>query len=70
MADEIDSVSSKEDDIKNRNIEQIRKAAKTREVEVKGACLFCDEPLPVDRRWCDSDCRDAWEKEKGVDRRY
>lgn len=28
-----------------------------------GACLWCEAPLPAGRRWCDADCRDAWERE-------
>lgn len=26
-----------------------------------GECLWCGEPLPDGRRWCDAECRDAWE---------
>lgn len=26
-----------------------------------GACLWCEEPLPDGRRWCDAACRNAWE---------
>jgi hypothetical protein len=26
-----------------------------------GRCLFCDEILDDENRWCDSGCRDAWE---------
>ncbi len=26
-----------------------------------GACLWCEAPLPAQRRWCDADCRDAWQ---------
>jgi hypothetical protein len=26
-----------------------------------GRCLFCDEILDDESRWCDSGCRDAWE---------
>ena len=26
-----------------------------------GRCLWCDEPLSGDRRWCDTECRDEWE---------
>ncbi|MDR3088105.1 MAG: hypothetical protein LBU45_09210 [Azoarcus sp.] len=33
-----------------------------------GRCLWCDEPLEDGRRWCDSDCRDDWERAKGVTR--
>ena len=28
-----------------------------------GACLYCDEALALPKRWCDSDCRDAFEKQ-------
>lgn len=28
-----------------------------------GYCLMCYEPLEGDRRWCDAECRDYWEKE-------
>lgn len=27
-----------------------------------GQCLECGELVAIPRRWCDSDCRDAWEK--------
>lgn len=30
-------------------------------VHATGACLDCDAPLDDVRRWCDADCRDAWE---------
>ena len=38
-----------------------------------GRCLWCEAPLApfapphhaVPRRWCDADCRDAWEHWRG-----
>ena len=30
--------------------------------EATGFCLNCGEPLPPGQRWCDSDCRDDWER--------
>ncbi len=30
-----------------------------------GKCLFCEEPVDAPRRWCDNDCRDGWERERG-----
>lgn len=30
-----------------------------------GFCLYCEEDVPPSRRWCDTDCRDAWEKYRG-----
>ncbi len=29
-----------------------------------GACLSCGEPLPDGLRWCDAECRDAWQSEQ------
>jgi hypothetical protein len=30
-----------------------------------GRCLFCDELVPDDHRWCqDSNCMDLWERER------
>ena len=26
-----------------------------------GFCYNCDEPLPNERKFCDSDCRDDWQ---------
>jgi hypothetical protein len=30
-----------------------------------GTCLFCEEKIEPHRRWCDSWCRDQWERENG-----
>lgn len=27
-----------------------------------GFCLNCDEPLSFPERWCDSDCREDWDR--------
>lgn len=27
-----------------------------------GACLYCGEALTGNRRWCDQDCRDDWQR--------
>lgn len=29
-----------------------------------GRCLYCDEQVAEEARWCDSVCRDEWEKER------
>lgn len=36
------------------------------EAEPTGYCLFCGEPLTDNKRWCDADCRDMWEKEQNA----
>lgn len=43
--------------------ERFRSQRHRKEVEETGYCLFCGEPLPRGRRWCNADCRDNWEKE-------
>lgn len=40
------------------------------EVDSTGVCLYCTEELTDGRRWCDADCRNAWQvKNRGI-RRY
>lgn len=29
-----------------------------------GRCLYCDEIVGDDQRWCDSGCRDEWMRER------
>lgn len=31
-----------------------------------GRCLFCDEVLGDEQRWCDSFCQTRWHKERGL----
>ena len=56
-------------DIASENEELARdKALKFRKPEgpkPTGKCLWCDEPLEGDRRWCDKDCLDRWERVNG-----
>lgn len=33
-----------------------------------GACNYCGEPLPDHMRFCDADCRDAWDHEQRIRR--
>lgn len=32
--------------------------------EGPGLCLYCLDICPDRRRWCNAECRDAWEKER------
>lgn len=36
--------------------------------QATGACLFCGEPAPHGRRWCNTDCRDDWERQQRAQR--
>ncbi|MDP2786625.1 MAG: hypothetical protein Q8O79_00900 [Pseudomonadota bacterium] len=31
-----------------------------------GCCLFCDTPLGIGLRWCNADCRNAWQHEQDL----
>lgn len=33
-----------------------------------GVCLYCAETLPAPMRFCDADCRDAWDHERRLKR--
>ena len=35
-----------------------------KEAEATGSCLNCFEPLPIPKRWCDSDCQHDWIRRK------
>lgn len=43
---------------------QLEEALQHREPELtaKGQCYNCNEPLPHNKKFCDADCRDDWEK--------
>lgn len=37
--------------------------------KVGGTCLFCEEKIAPERRWCDHDCARLWEEEEDMRRR-
>ena len=53
------------------NVALYRSRKNTPEIQPIGRCLYCDEPFIAEddrdiskRRWCDAECRDAWEEEQ------
>lgn len=38
--------------------------ARTADAVYIGQCLHCQAFTPKGVRWCDADCRDAWERER------
>jgi hypothetical protein len=62
MADEIDVANGYADEERERASALIRAKAAKLEVEETGFCLSCEKKTPKGRRWCNSDCRDDWEK--------
>lgn len=55
-------------DIAQRNIDFLVTIATHPDVHdeapATGYCLYCGEPLERGRRWCNAECRDAWELEQ------
>lgn len=37
--------------------------SQTRGIRAVGVCLYCGEELPAPMRFCDADCRDAYDHE-------
>lgn len=37
---------------------------KTEGAIATGKCLWCEEEVPHDHRWCGSECRDEWQAEQ------
>ena len=44
------------------HLANLEKSHKPEAPKACGFCLFCEAPLHNESRWCDSDCRDDWEK--------
>lgn len=60
MADEIDRAAEQEQVLRDSAIYSARQVRNI--ILSTGKCLQCDTKVDGDRRWCNSDCRDDWEK--------
>ncbi len=64
MADDVDFAQEK---IELGLADAIRHArAPLRRIVATGRCLWCDEMLGDEVRWCGVACRNAWQKQTGV----
>ena len=57
MSDDIDRAQREVDRLHAEAL-RVRKASGP---VATGRCLYCDEILDDEQRWCDSGCRDAWQ---------
>ena len=66
MADEADIGNENAEDFREYNQNEIARLAGVLETTAKGYCLNigCGEPLDGDKRWCNAECRDLWERDK------
>lgn len=60
-ADIIDQASHLEEMERQHQLNRVRESA-ANTIKATGNCLNCDEPLDDNRRWCDADCRDDWQR--------
>lgn len=60
MTDEIDRANDVADVLRSAALRQ-RKMVPS--VVATGRCLNCHTDIKRDRRWCNAECRDTWEKE-------
>ena len=64
MSDIIDNANDLVELTDSLAVKAIRENLKP-EAEFTGECLWCgEEDLPHPKRWCDTDCRDLWEKDR------
>lgn len=66
MADEADLGNQQAELNQERSIRYAQLQASKLEVEPKGSCLYCGERYEENsnQRWCDSFCRDLYEKQR------
>lgn len=60
MADEADLAALQEQVLRDSAIYSARQVKNI--IFSTGKCLQCDAEVDGERRWCNSDCRDDWEK--------
>lgn len=64
MSDEVDRAQIETD----RNLERAVRSRRPEGPVPNGRCHFCDEIVHDGARWCDADCRDAWQDLPGRNR--
>lgn len=67
MMDIYDQATFREEQERERSIAAARK--NNQALQSKGACHWCDEVVDADKRFCDSDCRDMWQRQESARKR-
>lgn len=63
MSDIIDRANDLIEAFEELSLRAARGKAAIADASCTGECLYCGESVPVPARWCDGECRDAWEFE-------
>ena len=67
MTDVSDQATNREEQERERCINAARR--QNRAMQPTGACYWCDEVVNGEKRFCDSDCRDMWQKQDAARKR-
>lgn len=69
MTDIIDMASDREQLDRENALRATRRAAEREKLPDTGQCHYCGEETPQGFRFCDSDCRDGWQREQAAKER-
>jgi len=67
MTDVSDQATNREEQERERCINAARR--QNQALQPTGACHWCDEVVDGEKRFCDSDCRDMWQKQDAARKR-
>lgn len=69
MSDETDKASEREELERETGIRAASQAARGLFLPAVGACYYCGEDVAPGARFCDTDCRDGWQREQAAKQR-
>lgn len=63
-ADILDQAAELTDFMRDKQVDAIRQAAQVEISNPTALCFWCNSETDLTRRWCDSTCRDNWERDE------
>lgn len=67
MTDVSDQATNREEQERERCINAVSR--QNQALQPTGSCYWCEEAVEGERRFCDSDCRDMWQKQDAARKR-
>lgn len=67
MTDVSDQATFREEQERERSIAAARR--NNQSLPPTGACHWCDEVVDGEKRFCDADCRDGWQRQESARKR-
>lgn len=69
MSDDTDLATEREEMDRANALRAARRAAERDKLPDVGQCHYCAEVVPQGARFCDTDCRDGWQREQSARQR-